>query len=650
MIDFTLLNRPRFPLLPAGKRTKDRSVYGFDTETDRGRCSLIASSDGDYKICEKRMDAFDFLMQKRFLAENNFFWNLEYDTNAIIKWLEPWELSILAFQNHLTTFEGIYISIIPKKGLTIGKRSSGGDITRSVTFYDAANFYNKQSLVNAFFNTFKKEYKKRVDAKIKENFPAKEISNKEILYCIEDARICQLLSKHLVINARRLMDAKKFISPASLAKQYMREHLNDNYMPSSGKYNHASYKTFAGGRFECLKRGSWKFDRGEQLFLHDINSCYPYMMSQLPKISENQWYLTDDITNDFYGFYLCNILVNPCIISPIHMWLDSPGLRIYPDGIIQHIWLTAPELKALWQNGHEVDIKYGWSNPGLDELMFPYVDRLYKERMRLKKAGDPLEMVIKLVLNSMYGCMIETRDKKIPIKTLDDEDEDPMRCSDPDCGYYVHGVGEWFDCPICGGELESFRWEKKYSMGAFFNPAIASYITALSRVKLYNDSIKMADNIVLYATDSITFDKKPHHLKIGGKLGEYDECESFEGLVIGSGVYTLKNDDSIKFALRGFERVDIGPFIEDGEPDFDSIMYKKRGPVKLKESEKYKTKVTDEYPLEVYSPFEKLNQFVDKNKVLSLNFDRKRIWEKDHLTIKDIISNNYKSKPIRCMI
>lgn len=645
-IDYDQIKFPRFGVCPRKNPIKHKSVIGFDTETNKGRCSLISSSEGIHKICGARGDVFHFILDSRKYRNTlNFFWNLTYDTNAVIKWLNFEELSRLARYNQIKTMDGYHIAMIPGKRLTIGKwydTDNGLKVKDSVTFYDMANFYKKMSLVNAYKKTFKKDYNKLIDASQKINFSQEEITQLDIQYCIEDSIKCQELSKHMVDAANKLVSCGRYNSHASLSKAYLRDQLTEEYKPRRTPYGKYSFNSFAGGRFECLKRGTWEFDnmgnkKKEGLYMHDINSCYPYMMSKLPSIDPMKWELTRCYVPDiYYGFYRCSVLIHDCHISPIVIWHPEYNVRVYPTGIIDEIYLTSPEIECLMLSGHEIDIKEGWVNPGTDDKAFPFMEHLYNFRKEKEKVGDPVSVAAKNISNAMYGCLVE---KRIKLKLFADKHGPVLRCrgyTDKDgkeykgCEWYTQDPGNYTFCPVCGGFLESCQWGKEYKMGPYFNPAYGAYTTAMSRIKLYIDSLKMFDKVVMYATDSITFEGRAKHLDIGPKLGQYDSYGPCEGVVIGSGVYSFNHGE--KFALRGFERLDVGKLIDKAPPDAKTLSHTKARPVKLKTA--------------VKADIEDLNIFRDKTKNLDISFDRKRNWMPQTLTVKDLLDGVQESKAI----
>ena len=117
---------------------------GFDTETHEGNVFLICNSDGDYldKIAPDSL--IKFLFNKNNELTNNFFYNLAFDGEVIIKaifgkYLEfiPRELQKEIKVDRIKMkfeYRGYKIRYIPEKMLSISKGK------KTVSFYDAFQF------------------------------------------------------------------------------------------------------------------------------------------------------------------------------------------------------------------------------------------------------------------------------------------------------------------------------------------------------------------------------------------------------------------------------------------------------------------------------------------------------------------------------
>ena len=117
---------------------------GFDSETHEGNIFLICNSDGDYldKITPDKL--IEFLFNKKNELTNNFFYNLAFDGEIIIKTVFGKYLEFIPreFQKEIKVdrikmkfeYRGYKIRYIPEKMLSISKGK------KTVSFYDAFQF------------------------------------------------------------------------------------------------------------------------------------------------------------------------------------------------------------------------------------------------------------------------------------------------------------------------------------------------------------------------------------------------------------------------------------------------------------------------------------------------------------------------------
>ena len=97
---------------------------GWDTETIKGK--LIVLSNSDKKSWVKGLDFIDIedflwvLTQKEYNNKINWFYNLSYDTNSILTYLEKDNL-LEIIKLGVTDYKGYRIKIIPQKELSISR-------------------------------------------------------------------------------------------------------------------------------------------------------------------------------------------------------------------------------------------------------------------------------------------------------------------------------------------------------------------------------------------------------------------------------------------------------------------------------------------------------------------------------------------------
>lgn len=120
-----------------------RPIHALDTETYNGDIFLIADSEKRYLDNIDAKTVIDFLFSKRFEGSWNFFFNIGYDAEVVLKLLGK-ELFSYAKTTRLSfRYEDYRLVYILNKCLKILKGH------HSVAFYDIAQFFGS-SLVKAY--------------------------------------------------------------------------------------------------------------------------------------------------------------------------------------------------------------------------------------------------------------------------------------------------------------------------------------------------------------------------------------------------------------------------------------------------------------------------------------------------------------------
>jgi len=124
-----------------------RVIHALDTETYNGNIFLIADSDGRYLDNNISSSSIvEFLFHKKYQDSWNFFYNIGYDAEVILKLLDE-KLFSYTLNRKLSFKVGDYrLKYIPNKCLRIMKGH------HSVIFYDIAQFFGSASLATAYQN------------------------------------------------------------------------------------------------------------------------------------------------------------------------------------------------------------------------------------------------------------------------------------------------------------------------------------------------------------------------------------------------------------------------------------------------------------------------------------------------------------------
>ena len=116
------------------KDNKVKVIRAFDTETLDGYALLIADDTGAFRDIHSVYDALSFLTRAEYRGTVNFWWNIQFDFDAIMKYLPVSKLKELVETCKVSVGE-YQIKYIPKKmfSITLNKKS--------YRFFDLAQFY-----------------------------------------------------------------------------------------------------------------------------------------------------------------------------------------------------------------------------------------------------------------------------------------------------------------------------------------------------------------------------------------------------------------------------------------------------------------------------------------------------------------------------
>lgn len=592
-IQFDYLN------IRAQKRYKNmgftrKENMGIDTETYKGYAKLICDSEGKYKFLESFDDVLQFLTQKRFEQKFNWFFNIRFDFEALIKYLDYGELVELYNTQFLQYNEHFAISYIPSKFFSINFNN------KNYHFYDMHNFL-EMSLQKAS-ETFLHDRKMSdiVDSSqlnLDINYWYKNEEN-IIKYCIKDAELTKKLADYFwnIIYERLNFNPKRPMSKGKLSEEYFLQICN---IPAINgidfKVLKTAYDSFYGGHFEILKRGYF-----EHVYTYDIKSAYPAEIANLIDFTKGKWKKVKTLDENAHtGFYSCRIQALEEYFSPFKQKLGNEkiGLNIYPNGRFKQ-YLTKEEI--MFYESHfpnsTIKIDFGYEfNP--KETVYPFkseIERLYEWKNTEKDAD--IKYCVKIIMNSLYGKFIQ-----------------------------VSG--------------------KMHETGKLFNPIYAAKITAGARIKILDLALQKPDCVISFSTDSVASTEKLSVVN-NPKLGDFDKDFEGEGVFIMSDVYNLWNNENkkVKSKLRGFALAKTKD-IEEKEVYLKDILsnlndtlytYYSLRPYHLGECliHNKSRRIAD------------LNIFGEQKKTIDINGDTKRVWDKDFASGKDCLKESHDSLPL----
>jgi DNA polymerase type B, organellar and viral len=167
-------------------------------------------------------------------------------------------------------------------------------------------------------------------------------------------------------------------------------------IPKKKQYNEIKQGYF-GGRVEIFK------PYGEDLYMYDVNSLYPYIMLQDMPVG-NIYRSTDTNLDNYFGFCYATVDVPKDTYNPILPYRDALGNIFNPVGKWNSMFSSELLKKAIKVNNVNVKIHYGYKfDPGKD-LFKAYVNKYFsmKQKVTLEN-NNSKRLLSKLMLNSTYG-------------------------------------------------------------------------------------------------------------------------------------------------------------------------------------------------------------------------------------------------------
>src|SRR5690554_6005658 len=458
------------------------------------------------------------------------------DENEIYKILRRVGKVSPVFSYKYKNFDIILENII--KDSFIFKISDGRNKTRRITIYNLKNLYQgdlekvAKNYGLTYYSKLGQEYH-IID--IERYFSDSEYKRMVLLSNELDNKVIIDIAKIMLENFKKFTGVypKTIFTNGSIARSYLLAYkeikVKDLQFKSifnkSKYYNELldySMRAYHGGKIESYVLGYIKKAK-----ISDETAAYPYALSQLPKLTNKVHYNTNTkfLNNFFYAFIRCDIIIdNEEFIHPVIVKNPINNANISPYGYIENVIITKIEYDYLIKNGIEIIIKDYYAVEHIDGV-FPYrnlVNYLFGNRMKYSKINISVSEMFKTIINSLYGINFELTDI---YKEYEDE----------------------------------ILWEG-YRAGDFFNPVIASYITAFTRTYISEVSYNIVQNggeVYLNMTDSIFYDGEITLDVFSDKkeLGTFEmPTEIRDIIILGAGRYEYREEFTNKYVIknRGF--------------------------------------------------------------------------------------------------
>jgi len=569
---------------------ENKPINGLDTETLKGYSKLLADSTGDFLLDGDINDILYYLTKRKFENAYNFFFNLNYDTNAILKFLDKSQLVELKEENE--TYHNQYkIVYIPKKLLAISRGK------HSYNYYDVAQFFNGSLNKNAKtyldLDKYQNSYKEIDGAVLGNSLEFWENNIPMIIeYCINDCVLTKKLGEllHKTVKKAIGINPKTYMSKASLSKTYSKKiiKLPITQLLPNGVLNY-SFNAYSGGRFEIIEKGNVGI-----CSLFDIKSAYPYYIRNLIDINKGKWKFVKSLNeNADLGYYLVKVSVKYNKISPISTYAKDYTL-VYP--IMDCFkYMTKNELLS-YEKFIDYEVIDGWEFYA-EEYIYPFrnfIDTLFELKNKTDKK-DFKYSLYKILMNGEYGLFYEK------IKQNDGT----------------------------------------YKAGELFNPIYATEITANTKIQIFQKALEDINNVVGFATDSVLFKGKPD-LKTGNNLGDWEMEKCGETLVLKSGMYKIGD----KIQSRGMKKTEN---LKTPNGEFKNIIdYITKMPMLTSYPVTLNNPLSFRKVIQMHKKYsmDDINIFTPEIYNIDINKDIKRIWDSEFLGGFELLEKSINSSPL----
>lgn len=289
---------------------------------------------------------------------------------------------------------------------------------------------------------------------------------------------------------------------------------------------------YYGGRTEAFARGYIK-----DANYYDINSLYPSVMRNEFPLPQSAEYIREPaayLIKVYHGVSTVKIRAPKNIHIPLLPKRHNDKL-MFPRGTFTGSY-NHVELRAAMKLGYKIlEVTKQLIYTEVFSPFKEYVEDLYEKRLEYQQQGSPMQLVVKLMLNSLYGKFAQSTVEDVRITRLEGLSNKEI----------VKSLGKNYDA-LYDYDTHILTKKEKQSKGVFIFPIMSSYCTSYARLKLYEYLQKY--NPLYCDTDSIiTFDEIPTSAELGAmKL----EMRIDEGVLVRAKFYRANEYIKIKGVNR----------------------------------------------------------------------------------------------------
>ena len=594
-------------LKPYDGKIKTRNIFGFDIETfgNKNEFYCVSIVGKDYSFFTYDINEFIKELHNYKLFRNSYICasNLGFDFFGIFS----------NFENTFKTF-----NIIDRAGSLIYAETYISRNKDDLNFYK--NPQDKKHYVKlVFIDTFNyisfPVYKLGEILKIPKlpspkslgRLPQNKQEQDELkTYNLRDSEITYKYMEFLQEQINKLGGSLQITISSTALDIFRRKFLKSFWSQNKRSVINREYKAYYGGRTETFKRGYFtRFNNNnKRINSFDVNSLYPYVMKEFyfpfPSNAIEVKILNIDLIYNYDGVGYFELIAPDSLDIPyLPVKLDK---LLFPLGIIKGYY-TFFDIRESLKLGYKI-ISFGEGHYYKKKFrpFKDYVTDLYKLRMKFKKEKSQNEIVVKLLLNSLYGKF-------------------GFNYSNKETLFHFENINKEIDK---GNSILPTKHKNIYrsitNLNSFIPkyvfPILSASVTSYARFVMYKHYKNVGIKHLYYTdTDCVFTDKT---INTSSELGKMKLENSFTKLVLvrpklyygktreGNDIIKVKGDNSAK--NKTFKE------LHNNILDNDLILKSNN-----KRFIKLRTALQDKY---------KINQVIDMIKEMDLN-DSKREWLKD---------------------
>jgi len=588
------------PVLRSVKqRLSKKKIYGFDIETcNNNKTFLCATIWGDdylktFYTKESLIEGFkNPIFYDAIIAASN----LLFDFFGVFDGTGEMHNFDTLFRGSDLVYAKTYINA---DGFSLKRISKGKGQTKPLWFIDTRNY--AMMSVEKLGDILK--IPKLEHPAFLGQMPSNDAEWEELVtYNKRDSEISCKFMKFLYKSFERLGATPKLTIASTAMNLYKCKYIGEQrYYRMPEPYIKDIFKCYYGGRTECFRRG-----KQHNLKSYDYNSLYPSIANDID-LPDPNFVRRNEINSLHYikkydGCAMVDVYC-PEMMYPLLPYRRKDNKVIFPTGTFSGCY-TNIELREALRLGYT--IKKVHTNYWFQKNCRPFGDYfsdLYQERLIMKYKDDPMELVIKLLMNGLtgkFGQKYDSKDNWITTATS------------------INKLKQYKQIERFG---DYFRVVQDTPPAAFCIPIWISYITAHGRIKLTRD---LNEYQASYC-DTDCVHTENDNVKCGSGLGmfkkEYTMLESIHCKAKMYG-FTYMKDHKIKSKVKikglgtkikynEFNKLMKEPIYSDSK-DALAIKKKYKKFIKFKEAKRRNFVV---------------NEIIDMEKELSVE-DDKRDWSK----------------------